>query len=125
MKRATVRVTVDKQETLIDVFTRGTLVEVRDYNAPMSNGKAGDSWTDEDGRVCKRYFVGYNGKLDIGKAIADDLQRFAEDLNTHAGIEAVFEPTEDADSLHVLKINEVDYYFFADGGGYDGWGKCV
>ena len=125
MKRPNARVTIDDRRLQVDVLTRSTVVEVRDYDAQGTTGNAGGSWTDEVGRDCRRYFVRHHGNLDTEKAIARDLQRFAEDLVDHAGIEVNFEPTEHADGLHVLKINGVEYFFYPDGGGYDGWGKFL
>lgn len=52
-----------------------------------------------------------------------DLERFAEDLATHAGVKARFEPDPSTDGLHVLNVNDADFYFLAGGGGYDGCGK--
>lgn len=123
MKRPNARVTIDQSRTEVDVLTRGTLVEVRDYDATGSNGSSRHPCTDESGRPCVRYFVSHAGRQDTEKAIASDLERFAEDLAQHAGVQTSFEPTEDADGLHVLTINNVEYFFNADGGGYDGWGR--
>ena len=54
-----------------------------------------------------------------------DLRHFAEDLGRYSGVEAQLTEDTSADGLHVLTINGVDYYFQADTGGYDGWGKCI
>ena len=51
-----------------------------------------------------------------------DFVRFAADLK-RAGIDAEFLPDSDPDGLHVLRMNSVDFYFNADGSGYDGWGR--
>ena len=56
---------------------------------------------------------------------AEDLERFAEDLNTFAHIETTVEPDPNPDGLHVLRIKKVDFFFHADGSGYDGWGKSL
>ena len=53
----------------------------------------------------------------------DDWQRFTDDLKAHAGVSAEFHPDPDPDSLHLLQINEADFFFNADGSGYDGWGR--
>jgi hypothetical protein len=55
----------------------------------------------------------------------DDLERFAEDLLQHAGLTVELLPDPDPTGLHVLRINQVDYFFHADGTGYDGWGKFI
>ena len=55
----------------------------------------------------------------------DDLQRFADDLRDIAGLDAVFEADPKPDSLHVLTINGVDFFFCTNTGGYDGWGGSL
>ena len=55
----------------------------------------------------------------------DDLERFAEDLRHHVGLTAELLPDSNLDGLHVLRINGVDFFFRADGSGYDGWGKVL
>jgi hypothetical protein len=55
----------------------------------------------------------------------DDLERFAEDLRHHVGLTVELLPDSNPDGLHVLRINSVDFFFRADGSGYDGWGKAV
>jgi hypothetical protein len=54
---------------------------------------------------------------------AEDLQRLAEDLRLHVGLTVELELDDKPDGLHVLNIAGVDFFFRADGGGYDGWGK--
>ncbi len=54
---------------------------------------------------------------------ADDLQRFAADLQQHAGVAVELELDSDSTGLHILRINGVDCFFRADAAGYDGWGK--
>lgn len=51
------------------------------------------------------------------------LERFAEDLAAHADVSVSFEPDPTKDGLHVLNVNNADFYFQAGTGGYDGWGK--
>jgi len=53
----------------------------------------------------------------------DDLIRFAEDLRDHTGLDVHLELDSASDGLHVLTIDGADFYFYADGSGYDGWGK--
>ncbi len=53
----------------------------------------------------------------------DDWQRFVEDLQAHAGVSAEFYPDPKPDGLHVLQVNEADFFFYVDGSGYDGWGR--
>jgi hypothetical protein len=55
----------------------------------------------------------------------DDLERFAEDLRQHACLSVEFLPDADPEGLHVLQINRVDFFFYADGSAYDGWGMQI
>jgi len=53
----------------------------------------------------------------------EDLIRFADDLRDHTGLDVHLELDPAPDGLHVLTITGTDFYFYADGSGYDGWGK--
>ncbi len=53
----------------------------------------------------------------------DDLLRFAGDLRDFARLDATVEPDPKPDGQNVLRINGVDFFFNADGSGYDGWGR--
>ena len=53
----------------------------------------------------------------------EHFERLAEDLRRHAGLTTEFLPDSDPEGLHILRINHVDFFFYADGSGYDGWGK--
>lgn len=53
---------------------------------------------------------------------ADELQRFAEDLR-FAALRATVELSTRPDGLHKLRINGAEFFFRADGSGYDGWGR--
>jgi hypothetical protein len=55
----------------------------------------------------------------------DDLQRFADDLRDHVGLTVTLELDPASDGLHVLTINGVDFFFYTDGSGYDGWGRAI
>jgi hypothetical protein len=55
----------------------------------------------------------------------EDFERLAEDLRRHAGLAVEFLPDSDPEGLHILRINHVDFFFNADGSGYDGWGKQI
>jgi hypothetical protein len=55
----------------------------------------------------------------------DDLERFAEDLRQHAGLIVELLPDADPEGLHILRIKHVDFFFYADGSGYDGWGMQI
>ena len=54
---------------------------------------------------------------------SDDFERLAEDLRRYANVTVEFLPDSDPEGLHILRINHVDYFFNADGSGYDGWGR--
>ena len=54
---------------------------------------------------------------------ADDLTRFADDLRAHTGSNVGLELDPKPDGLHVLTIDGTDFFFYADGSGYDGWGR--
>lgn len=56
---------------------------------------------------------------------ADDLQRFGDDLREHTGVNVELEIDPKPDGLHVLSVDGADFYFYADGSGYDGWGKAL
>jgi hypothetical protein len=56
---------------------------------------------------------------------AEDLQRFAEDLRMLTGLTVEVSLSDEPDGLHTLRINGADFYFHADGTGYDGWGKAL
>jgi len=55
----------------------------------------------------------------------DDLIRFADDLRSAAGLRATLELSQSRTpkDLDVLTIGGVRFYFYADGHGYDGWGR--
>ena len=55
----------------------------------------------------------------------DDFERFVADLRAYAGLQVELELDADPEGLHVLRINGVDFFFNADGSGYDGWGMPV
>ena len=48
---------------------------------------------------------------------AEDLKRFAEDLQTAIGLEIVVKIDPNPDGLHVLHVNKTDFFFNADGSG--------
>ncbi len=53
----------------------------------------------------------------------EDLERFADDLRAHVGLNVELALDANPAGLHVLRIHGVDFFFHADGAGYDGWGK--
>lgn len=56
---------------------------------------------------------------------SEDLGRFAEDLRQHAGLSVELLPDPDPAGLHILRINGVEFFFYANGSGYDGWGMQI
>lgn len=56
---------------------------------------------------------------------AEDIQRFTDDLRLLARVTVEVRVDSDPSGLHVLRINGVDFFFRADGSGYDGWGKAL
>ena len=49
----------------------------------------------------------------------EDWERFTEDLRVVAGLDAAVEFDPNPNGLHILRINKVDFFFHADGSGYD------
>jgi len=56
---------------------------------------------------------------------AEDLERFADDLHLLTGLVVEIRTSNEPDGLHTLRINGADFFFHADGSGYDGWGKAL
>lgn len=56
---------------------------------------------------------------------AEDLQRFADDLRMLTCLTVEVSISTELDGLHALRINGADFFFHADGSGYDGWGKSL
>ena len=124
MATPNVRITLEDGTLDVGVLAPGVRVEVRDYDIRRTR-KSKKLWTDERGRKCCRYFVWSEGRLDSTDPVADDLERFADDLGYHAGVPATVTPDSSPDGLHVLTIKNYEFYFEADSGRYDGWGKSL
>lgn len=107
----------------LSVAAANTVVEVRDYDIESLGDDRSRLWTDEEGVSCVRYFATGDRENDYVQSIAKDLEQFAVDLSRSSGIEATLKTDSSSDGMHVLTINGVDYYFNADGSGYDGWGR--
>ena len=125
MHSPSARVTVERGIADVEVYRENVIVEVRDYDAKPGTGNGRDLWKGKDGRECRRYFVPSNGQRTIASDCASELEKFASDLGSLPKMSVSFERDESPDGLHVLSINEVDFYFYADGAGYDGWGKQI
>lgn len=116
------RVIVRESSVQVDAITEGMYLEVRNY---VVGGNETDTWTDENGDRCQRYFATARDTAPTQAEDVTDLHRFARDLQWQTGIEARITPSPDREGLHVLTIDNVDFYFSADGHGYDGWGRAV
>lgn len=119
------RVTIERGIADVEVYRENVVVEVRDYDIQPSGGNGSDIWTDKDGRKCSRYFVPSDGQRMMASDCASELEKFASDLGSLPDLSVSFEQDKSPDGLHVLTINGVDFYFYADGAGYDGWGKQI
>ena len=120
-----VRVYLDADISQVQVLTSGTVAEVRDYRSRPGTTDSEYEWKDKHGRPCIRYFITEPGGEKTRNVCTLGLERFAKDLTDKAGVDASFEADKSPNGLHVLTINKVDYYFYADTGRYDGWGRCV
>lgn len=56
---------------------------------------------------------------------ANDFQRFADDLRWLTGVSVELRISSAPDGLHTLQINGADFFFNADGSGYNGWGRAL
>lgn len=119
MPQPIARITVHQGIADVDVLRSGVSIEVRDYDVEPLDEADDRIWTDEQGRRCIRYFLGAGGALTTKSPTAADLERFVNDLNDHGGVNAVFQPDESAEGLHVVTINRADYYFNSGDGGDD------
>ena len=125
MHSPSARVTIERGTPSVKVYRENVVVEVRNYDTQPRTGYSRDAWTDRDGRKCRRYFVPSSGQQMLASEIATDLERFASDLGSALKMSASFGRDKSPDGLHVLTVDGVDFYFNADGSGYDGWGKRV
>ncbi len=125
MHSPSARVTVERGMTDVEVYRENVVVEVRDYDIQPGGGNGRDLWTDKSGKKCSRYFVPSDGRRTLATDCASELEKFASDLGSLPKMSVSFERDKSPDGLHVLNINGVDFYFYADGAGYDGWGKQI
>lgn len=125
MHSPSARVTIERGMAAVEVYRDNVVVEVRDYDIEARSDNGRDLWTDKDGRRCNRYFVPQGGQRAMASDCASELEKFASDLGGLANMSVTFERDNSPDGLHVLSINGVDFYFYADGAGYDGWGKQI
>ncbi len=115
----------DPEKLYIEVYTPSMIVELRNYEYIQKNGDSRFYWKDENGKACHRMFYTSHEKQTLPEKIADNLQRIAEDVNRFTSTKALLTRDDSPDGLHVLTIDGTDFYFHADNGLYDGWGKAI
>lgn len=125
MPKLNATLSIEGKDALVEIFKPEVVLEVRYYNVKDKIDDHSDLWIDEQDRQCIRYFVSYKSREEISKEVLQNLQSFTDDLKQYSGIEAILVESPSSDGLHVLNIDKVDYYFQADNGGYDGWGKAI
>ena len=125
MRSPTARVTIEQGVSVVEAYRKNVIVEVRDYDMKPRANNGCEPWRDKTGKPCNRYFVPSHGQRTLVNDCASDLEKFAADLGSLPKMTVSFERDESPDGLHVLSINGVDFYFYADGAGYDGWGKQI
>lgn len=116
---------VKGNDALVKIYKPEIALELRYYNLKGNTFNESELWTDESGQQCIRYTISSKSREEESKKVLQNLQYFAADLKHHSGIEAKLDESPSSDGLHVLKINNVDYYFQSNNGGYDGWGKAI
>ena len=125
MHSPSARVTIERGMADVEVYRKNVIVEVRDYDIQACGDNGRDLWTDKTGKQCSRYFVPSHGQRTIASDCATELEKFASDLGSLPNMSVSFERDKSPEGLHTLSINGVDFYFCADGSGYDGWGKQI
>ena len=125
MHSPSARVTIERGMANVEVYRKNVIVEVRDYDVQSGGDNGRDLWRDKNGRFCRRYFVPSDGQRKIASDCATELESFASDLGSLPNVSVSFERDKSPDGLHTLSINGVDFYFYADGAGYDGWSKQI
>ncbi len=118
-------VTLEAGMATVQVKRKGLVAELRNYDFEQSGETNLDLWTDPDGRTCARRYVTDPRTGPLIHRIGKELERFAEDLKEHAGLATKLDLSEDDDGLHAIQIKGVDFYFNANGTGYDGWGRAM
>lgn len=118
-------VTVERGTAEVDVRRSYLIAEVRDYDLERTDKTHPRVWTDQEGHQCVREYVMRGGIVPMPAQAGRELERFAEDLQRLTDIETKVDLASTADGLHVLQVKGVDFYFYADGSGYDGWGRAL
>ncbi len=118
-------VTVDRGTAEVDVRRSYLIAEVRDYDLEQTDKAHPRVWTDHKGRQCAREYIMCGGMGSMLAQSGRELERFAADLERLTDIDTKVELASNDDSLHVLRVKDVEFYFYADGTGYDGWGRAL
>lgn len=118
-------VTLEGGMATVEVKRKGLIAELRDYDVEQTDATHPELWTDSDGRTCARRYVTDPGTGSVSHRIGEELKRFAEDLETHTGLATKLDLSREDDGLHVIQIDGADFYFNANGTGYDGWGRAM
>lgn len=125
IRTSDVLVTIERGMTTVEVGREGIVAEVRDYDVEQASVTHVELWTDPTGRRCARRYVTKRGTGSLASYTGKDLERFARDLEEHTDLATKIELSPSDDGLHVLQIGGVDFYFNANGTGYDGWGRAL
>jgi len=125
MPKPNVKITLEKSDLKVSVSAPHIVAEVRNYNVPERDDTVAERLIDENGYAYLRYFVSKKGRENTPNVVVSDLRRFTDDLNEYSGIEATLAFDSDPNGLHTLTIDKVDYFFRADNGMYDGWGRAI
>ncbi len=118
-------VTVERGVAAVDIRRSYLIAEVRDYDVDETDEDHPQLWRDSGGRSCARSFVTGRGNGSMLTQTGSMLDCFAEDLRDQAGLLTNVNRSSSVDGLHVLQVKGVDFYFYADGTGYDGWGRAL
>lgn len=120
-----VLVSIDGGVASVNVNRNNLVAEVRDYDVGRTAENHPHLWTDENGRCCARQYVTGDEDESIAARSGNDLGRFVADLKDIADVKAKVNFSPHQDGLHVLQVDDVDFYFNANGTGYDGWGRAM
>ncbi len=118
-------VTLEGGMATVEVKRKGLIAELRDYDVEKTTETHPELWTDSDGRTCTRRYVTDPGTGPVVRRVGKELERFADDLEAHTGLATKLDLSTDDDGLHAIQIAGADFYFNANGTGYDGWGRAM
>jgi len=118
-------VSIERGIASVNVRRKELLAEIRDYDIARLNGSHPAYWIDSTGRPCARTYVAGTTSSSLAQSSGRHLARFADDLGYHTSLKTSVKLSSDAEGMHVLHIKGVDFFFYADGSGYDGWGRAM